>query len=175
MRAFAAYHLLLILLFVASAAAQADKPVAVFPDDFDFRGDWSCAGAFASGKVHRSTFSGAVVVGGKWLELSETDLEPATGYMAKYLIGYDAQQKHLVEFDANNFSAATYTSDDGWKDHVLTMTSPVASQSSSYAANRFVYMITDANTFTVDWQISKTANLNWSASDHLVCHRQAEH
>jgi hypothetical protein len=33
-------------------------------------------------------------------------VEPATGYVAKYLIGYDTEHKKLVEFDANNFGAA---------------------------------------------------------------------
>jgi hypothetical protein len=48
---------------------------------------------------------------------------PATGYVAKYLIGYDPEQKRLVEFDANNFEAATYVGDTGWQNQVLTMTS----------------------------------------------------
>ncbi len=64
------------------------------------RGD--CAGAFGNGKPHRSSMTGSVVIGAKWLELTEQDIEPATGYIAQYLIGYDAQQKSLVEFDANN-------------------------------------------------------------------------
>lgn len=163
----------LLLFLVLSAACQDNKPIAVFPEGFDFRGNWSCAGAFASGKVHRSTFDGAVVIGGKWLELSEADVEPATGYVAKYLIGYDAQQRRLIEFDANNFGAATYSSNDGWFNQVLTMTSPITTESSSYVANRFLYTVEDANTFTVDWQISKTSNLKWLPSDHLVCHREA--
>jgi hypothetical protein len=98
------------------------------------------------------------------------DVEPATGYLAKYLIGYDSQQKHLVEFDANNFGAATYTSAEGWQNHVLTMTSPISADAKApYAANRFLYSVTGANAFTVDWQISKTAILSWTAADHLAC------
>jgi hypothetical protein len=49
----------------------------------------------------------------KWPELTDKDVEPATGYVAKYLIGYHAQQKGLVEFDANNFGAAVYSSARG--------------------------------------------------------------
>ena len=63
-------------------------------------------------------------------------MEPATGYVAKYLIRYDPRQKRLVEFDANNFGAATYASGDGWQNHVLTMTSPVSEDAkASYAAD----------------------------------------
>lgn len=171
MRGSALQMISLVLLFVPCAPCQGNKSLPAFPEGFDFRGNWTCAGAFGNGKVHRSSFAGTVVVGGKWLELSETDLEPATGYVAKYLIGYDAQQKRLVEFDANNFGAATYSSDDGWQNHVLTMTSPLSTQDSSYAANRFLYTVEDANTFVVDWQISKATDLKWLPSDHLVCHR----
>lgn len=173
MRVFLLQTIFLLLSFVISAPCQDNKPIPVFPDGFDFRGNWTCAGAFGNGKVHRSTFTGTVVIDGKWLELSETDVEPATGYVAKYLIGYDLQQKRLIEFDANNFGAATYSSNDGWFNNVLTMTSPTTTHDSSYAANRFLYSVEDANTFTVDWQISKTANLKWLPSDHLVCHREA--
>jgi hypothetical protein len=111
-------------------------------------------------------------VAGKWLQRAEQDVQPATGYVATYLIGYDAQQKQLVEFDANNFSAATYSSPSGWAGNVLTMTSPVSSDPKApYVANRFVYTISGADTFTVDWQISKTAALAWLPADHLVCNR----
>jgi len=109
---------------------------------------------------------------GGWNSPTEQDLEPATGYLAKYLIGYDPQQKHLVEFDANNFGAATYASADGWVNGVLTMTSPVSDgPKAPYAANRFLYSITPADTFTMDWQVSKTAAFNWTQGNHLVCKR----
>jgi hypothetical protein len=159
----------------SSALGQETKPLAVLPPEgFQFTGTWDCEGAFRNAQVHKSTFTGAVVVGGKWLELSEQDIQPATGYLAKYLIGYDAQQKRLVEFDANNFSAATYTSDEnGWQNHVLTMTSAVSSDpKAAYAANRFLYTVAGQDAFTVDWQISKTATLNWVQADHLACKRR---
>jgi hypothetical protein len=126
-----------------------------------------------NGKVHKATFTGAVILDGKWLELTEQDLEPATGYVAKYLIGYDSQRAHLVEFDANNFGAATYTSDEGWANRVLTMTSPIAVDAKApYSADRFVYSIVDPNTFSVDWQVSKDRGQTWKPSDHLVCKRK---
>jgi hypothetical protein len=153
---------------------QGVKPLSAIPSGFHFEGSWNCAGTFRNGKPHRSTMTGSVVVGDKWLELMEQDTEPATGYVAKYLMGYDAQQKQLVEFDANNFSAATYSSAEGWKGDALTLTSPVSSDPKApYAANRFVFSIVNPDIFTMDWQVSKSAQFNWVPADHLVCKRGA--
>lgn len=108
-----------------------------------------------------------------WLELDEQDVVPATGYVAKYLIGYDSQQKRFVEYDANNYGAATYSSDAGWKDHVLTMTSPISQDAKApYVANRFLYTTQGKDIFTVDWQLRKTAESDWVQSDHLACSRE---
>jgi len=154
-------------------SAQSAKPISALPDGFTFAGTWDCDGAMHETRIHKATFTGAVVIGGKWLELSEQDVEPATGYVAKYLIGYESQQNRLVEFDANNFGAAVYTSNEGWQNRALTMTSMVdETGKGSFAANRFVYTIVGADTFAVDWQISKTAVLKWTTSDHLTCKRR---
>jgi hypothetical protein len=163
----------LVLISVIPARAQQSAPLSAVPTGFQLPGAFVCEGAFMNGKVHRSTFTGALVLADKWLQLTEQDVEPK-GYVATYLIGYDAGQAQLVEFDANNFGAATYSSANGWKGGVLTMTSPVsADPKASYAANRFIYSITGADTFTVDWQISKTATLAWIGADHLVCKRNS--
>ena len=153
--------------------AQNAPPLSPLPpENFQFSGSWDCEGTFRGGQVHKSSYTGAIVLGGKWLELGETDLQPATHYVAEYLIGYDSQQKRLVEFDANNFGAAVYTSEDGWRDGVLIMTSPVLQDTKApYAANRFMFSIHGPDNFTVDWQISKTAALEWIQSDHLACKR----
>lgn len=171
------FLLLLSLSACASMVFAQEKATlsAIPPEGFQFAGTWDCEGEFRNAQVHKSTFTGAVVVGGKWLELTEQDTQPATGYLAKYLIGYDAQQKRLVEFDANNFGAAVYTSEEGWKNHVLAMTSPIATDSKApYAANRFLYTIVGPDAFSVDWQISKTADLNWIQADHLACKRSGK-
>ncbi len=161
--------------FASLAMRAQPAPSALPPQGFQFVGTWDCEGSFRNAQVHKSTFTGAIVVGGKWLELTEQDVQPATGYVAKYLIGYDADQKQLVEFDANNFSAATYSSHDGWKGGVLTMTSPISrNEKAPYAANRFVYSIAGPDSFTVDWQISKTETLDWVEADHLACRRRAK-
>lgn len=157
----------------SSAFAQTSSGLSALPSaPFQFTGAWDCQGAFGNGKHHHATFTAQVILGGKWLQLNETDVEPATGYLAQYLIGFDPQAKRLLEFDANNFGAATYSSDQGWVAGVLTMTSPVTTAPQQpYAANRFVYAVTANDTFGIDWQISRSANLTWVTSDHLVCKR----
>jgi hypothetical protein len=168
----------LLLIFCACVSltpawGQETKTLAAIPPNgFQFQGAWDCTGAMGNGKTHRSTYAGSVILGGKWLELSEQDIEPATGYLAKYLIGYDAEQKRLVEFDANNFGAAVYSSAEGWQNGVLTMTSAVSQDSKApYAANRFVFSIAGSDAFNADWQIEKTAASDWVKGDHLACRR----
>lgn len=149
-------------------------PAITPPNHFHFAGDWECDGTFKNGKVHRARFALNSILDGRWLEMTEQDVQPATGYSAKYLIGYDPQHKRLIEFDANTFGAAVYYSEQGWSDTHLTMTSPPSHESNTgYAADRFVYSIIGQDRFTVDWQISKTAVLDWIQSDHLACKRRS--
>lgn len=164
-----------VALSATALPAQDASPLSPLPPQgFQFSGSWSCEGTFRGGQVHKSAYTGAIVLSGKWLRLEEQDQQPATHYVAEYLIGYDAQQKRLVEFDANNFSAAVYSSDEGWRNNVLTMTSPLSQDAKApYAANRFVYSIQGPDSFAVDWQISRTAALDWIPSDHLACKRSA--
>jgi hypothetical protein len=170
----------LLLLYLAAwktvgFAQESTSLSAIPPAGFQFTGTWDCEGTFRNGKVHQSMFMGTIILGGKWIELTEQDLQPATGYLAKYLIGYDSQQRKLVEFDANNFGAAAYTSEAGWQSNVLTMTSSISQDAKApYAANRFLYSITGRDSFTVDWQISKTSTLSWVAADHLACKRRQD-
>src|SRR5260370_2132767 len=106
--------------WTSGALAQDSKPFSVIPPDgFQFTGTWDCTGAFRNAKVHKATFTGSTILGGKWLELTEQDIEPTTGYLAKYLIGYDSQQNHLVDFAATNFVASTYATEQGWQNPVL--------------------------------------------------------
>jgi hypothetical protein len=58
---------------------------------------------------------------------------------------------------------------------VLTMTSPVSDDPKApYAANRFLYSITAPDTFTVEWQVSRTSTLQWTPGDRLVCKRAGQ-
>jgi hypothetical protein len=157
---------LLLSTLAIAAFAEDPKPLPPTPAGFPFAGAWACEGA----DVHKARFTGAVILEGTWLELTEEDVQPATGYRAKYLIGFDAERRVLVEFDANNFSAATYTSERGWDHGVLTMTSPVSTDPKApYVANRFRYDASSGKTFVVDWQIRKTATSPWADADHLLC------
>jgi hypothetical protein len=172
----------LLLLYLSvwqplAAAQPSGHPLSPLPaGGFRFDGTWDCTGTFRNGEIHKAVFTGTMILDGKWLELTEHDVSPATGYLAKYLIGYDPQAKHLVEFGANNFGAATYTSDEeGWRNGVLVMNSAVSTdEKAPYAVNRFVYSVADKDTFTVDWEISKTNTLNWMRSDHLICVRRLQ-
>lgn len=170
-------YLAFVLVAGPAAIAQSAKPLAVLPGNgFVFSGSWNCAGQFGNGKPHKATFTGAQILGDKWIELTERDVEPATGYLAKYLIGYDPRQARLVEFDANNFGAAVYSSDSGWQNSALTMTSPLSQDPKApYAAERFVYTVIAGGSFSVDWQIEKTPASAWVQADHLVCTPQPVH
>ena len=158
------FYLVMAMRF--GAWAQGNQAVPALPvvpaNGFSFVGTWSCEGTFRGGQRHQSTFTGEMILDGKWLEIREEDHVPSTGYKAKYLIGYNGMQKALVELDANTFGSATYTSGKGWQGNVLTMTSAMLSAGqASYAADRFLYTVTAGNTFTVDWQVSKTEALEW--------------
>jgi hypothetical protein len=160
------------LVIASSSRGDESKPLAPVPGTFQLTGAWACEGKFRGAEIHKAKFTGAVILGGKWLELDEEDVQPATGYKAKYLIGYDAEQKLLVEFDANNFGAATYTSERGWEKGVLTMTSGLSHDpKATYVANRFRYDASGKDTFSVDWQIRQTATSDWTPADHLSCRR----
>ena len=164
----------LLVITGSGAWAQNGQPVptlSVLPSSgFSFVGTWECSGTFRKGQTHKSAFTGTMALDGKWLELTEEDHVPSTGYKAKYLIGYEGVQKTLMEFDANTFGAAVYTSAKGWQGNILTMTSVVPpGWKVPDATDRFLYTVTGANTFSVDWQVSKTGTLTWATRDHLEC------
>jgi hypothetical protein len=159
--------------WILRVSAQDGKNLSAVPSgSFEFTGTWNCEGTFRNNQVHKSIYTGAVILNGKWLELTEQDTQPATGYLAKYLIGYDPGQKQLIEFDANTFGAATYSSADGWQSGILTMTSAVSQDAKApSAANRFVYAITGKDSLTIDWQTNHTGKPSWVTADHLACKR----
>ncbi len=153
-------------------------PSVLPPGSFSLSGKWSCNGVFRGGKPHQAAYTVDLILAGKWLELTEQDVQLATGYVAKYLIGFDPQHQRLVEFDANTFGAATYSSTTGWQQNTLTMTSSPAPNPNTPTVqapsdqDRFVYTLTANDTFTVDWQTSKSPNPTWVTADHLSCQRQ---
>jgi hypothetical protein len=160
-----------LALLCNAALDVTTKPVSPFPPTFSFTGSWVCSGTFRGGKPHRANLTGSLAVGGKWLALTEVDVEPETGYEAAYFIGYDPAERGLVEFDANTFSAATYQSGQGWQAGVLIMESPESSMPGrSYVADRFVYSVTTAShSFSVDWEVKRQHESAWVMLDHLVC------
>lgn len=137
----------LVLLASFIAGVHAQQPPAA-PAGFSFDGNWTCDGKFVrAGKVHRSTFQGEQVMGGNWIKLTETDVEPK-GYIANYLIRYNADRRQMEEVDVNNSGYAIYTG-PGWEGKRLVLTSTeVKNYPTPLPANRFVYEVSDPDAFT---------------------------
>ncbi|GEB36658.1 hypothetical protein GLI01_06930 [Gluconacetobacter liquefaciens] len=136
-------------------------------------GSWQCSGHFHSGRVHRSTYTGSVILDGAWLQLAETDIEPASGYTALYLLGFDAQRRRDIMFDANNAGAAVYASPEGWYAGVLVLSSDDAGEGAPYRFNRFIYRLLEPSGFSVTWQVKKTPDAEWVTGDELACRSRA--
>ena len=160
------------LAFLVNAVTNGTtKTLSPFPPAFSFAGSWSCSGTFRGNMTHKANFTGSVAIDGRWLALTEIDVEPVTGYEATYLIGYDPAERGLLEFDANTFGAATYRSIQGWEADALIMESPESpSPKHSYVADRFVYLVANLpHTFTVEWQLKAKHESPWVVADHLSC------
>ena len=162
-----------MILTLAYGAATSQQPSSALPPaPFHFDGKWLCDGAMGNGRSHQSSFQGTTVLKGTWIRLEEADIAPTTGYVAEYLIGWDASSKKVVEFDANNFSAANYSSDEGWKNNTLVLRSSVATDPKvPYVQNRFSFHIDKQDAFTMEWQVRRTADGEWKTADHLACSR----
>lgn len=161
---------LIALAGAAAHAADGDPVLKGAPAGFSFVGRWSCAGAFGNGQTHRSMYEGVIGLGGRWLALSETDLQPS-GYVATYLIGMAGDGVHILDFDVNNAGSARYES-PGWDGSSLTLSS-VGTEGYAKPApeNRFVYTVVSNNHFEVTWQVKGPSG--WLAGgDHLVCDRE---
>ncbi len=141
------------------------------PSGFTFAGYWQCAGSFpASGRQHRSVYHGEASADGKWVDLTETDIEPK-GYVGRYELGTDAGQDKLVFIDVNSAGYAIFES-PGWDGRTLTVTSTdVLHYSSASPKNRFLYTVNDEKHFDVEWQFEKAGG--WASGDLLHCAAQA--
>ena len=85
-------------LLLSAAAAQDTRVLSPFPaGDFHFSGNWSCEGTFRGGKPHKASFTASTILNGKWLQLTEQDIEPKTGYVAEYLLGSDLLKRSRLE------------------------------------------------------------------------------
>ena len=140
------------------------------PTGFSFAGYWQCSGSFpGSGREHRSVYHGESSADGKWVDLTETDVEPK-GYVGRYELGTDAGQDKLVFIDMNSSGYAIFDS-PGWDGHTLTVTSTeVLRYSSAAPKNRFLYTVNDPQHFDVEWQYQKAGA--WASGDLLHCAAQ---
>jgi hypothetical protein len=137
---------LIVAITDAHAPAASLTSPATPQNGFSFDGKWSCT------------------VGGSWLQLRETNLEPA-GYQGLYLIGYDKAKNQVVGFDANNFGSAIYVG-PGWRSSALTLTS-VPDLNPKALEKRFVFPIANASHFSVNWEVNQKNQ--WMVPDHLEC------
>jgi hypothetical protein len=142
-------------------------PLLEPPDGFSFAGYWQCSGIFpGSGREHRSVYHGESSPDGKWLDLTETDLEPK-GYVGRYELGTDAGHDKLVFIDMNSSGYAIFDS-PGWDGSKLTVTSTdVLRYSSAAPKNRFLYTVNDPQHFDVEWQYQKAGA--WASGDVMHC------
>lgn len=141
------------------------------PSGFSFAGYWQCSGNFTTtGQQHRSVYHGEQSADGKWIDLTETDIEPK-GYVGRYELGTDASHEKLVFIDINSAGYAIFES-PGWDGRTLTVTSTdVLDYSSAAAKNRFLYTVHDPKHFDVEWQYQKGSA--WTSADLLHCAAQA--
>jgi hypothetical protein len=147
------------------------ESTSLTPSGFSFAGYWQCTGAFpASGRQHRSIYHGESSADGKWVDLTETDIEPK-GYVGRYELGTDASHDKLVFIDMNSAGYAIFDS-PGWNGHTLTVTSTeVLHYASAAPKNRFLYTVQDPQHFDVEWQFDKAGA--WASGDLLHCSAQA--
>lgn len=140
------------------------------PAGFTFAGYWQCSGKFvASGREHRSIYHGESSADGKWIDLTETDIEPK-GYVGRYELGADTSRDKLVFIDMNSAGYGIFDS-PGWDGRTLTVTSTdVVHYSSEAPKNRFLYTVRDPEHFDVEWQFDKAGS--WASSDVLHCAAQ---
>ena len=147
------------------------QPISLKPPaGFSFAGYWECSGSFAaSGRQHRSIYHGESSADGKWVELTETDIEPK-GYVGRYELGTDSGQDKLVFIDMNSTGYGIFDS-PGWEGRTLTVTSTDVHYSSASAKNRFLYTVQDPKHFDVEWQFEKAGT--WASGDMLHCSAQS--
>lgn len=139
------------------------------PAGFSFTGYWQCTGSYvADGRQHRSIYHGESSADGKWVELTETDLEPK-GYVGRYELGKDAGQDKLVFIDMNSTGYGIFDS-PGWDGRTLTVTSTDVHYSSTSPKNRFLYTVQDPKHFDVEWQFEKAGA--WASGNVQHCSAQ---
>jgi hypothetical protein len=157
---------LIVVLGSAFCLTSSLKP----PPGFSFAGYWQCSGSYpGNGRQHRSIYHGEPSADGKWVDLTETDIEPK-GYVGRYELGTDAGQDKLVFIDMNSSGYAIFES-PGWNGRTLTVTSTdVLRYSSAAPKNRFLYTVNDPQHFDVERQYQKSGA--WASDDMLHCAAQ---
>jgi hypothetical protein len=162
---------LLAMSLTVSLGHGLRQPISLEPPDgFSFAGYWQCSGSFAaSGREHRSVYHGESSADGKWVDLTETDIEPK-GYVGRYELGTDASHEKLVFIDMNSSGYGFFDS-PGWDGRTLIVTSTdVLPNASAAPKKRFLYTVHDPAHFDVEWQVQKSGT--WAPSDLQHCSAQ---
>ena len=161
-------------LWVGSSSAQ-DSPL-LGPSGFAFNGKWVCTGSIPTpGKTlaHHALYEGRMVSGGKWIELVQKDIDPEP-YDATMLIGYDSNQKRVVNYIADNHGWAVLTG-PGWKGQSLTLTMTGEASIPGYSVenplpiSRVTYEVQSADAFSLHWEVFEGSQ--WKPDDSLACAR----
>jgi hypothetical protein len=156
-----------LALCLAFMPVHAQQLLPSGPGGFSFSGEWDCNGQFANGKPHHSHYSAEPVLGGAWLQLSETDIDPP-GYVSRYLFRFDPSQKVFIDEDVNNFGYARYAS-PGWQDAKLIFTSMETHYAQPLPENRFVYTVTGPKSFDISWEMRRDKTSDFKSSDLIHC------
>jgi hypothetical protein len=123
--------------------------------------------------VHRVLYEGRTVSDGKWIDLSQNDIEPP-GYNGDFLMGYDSNNKEMVAFVGDNHGYAMLTG-PGWQGQsvTLTMTGQASYEGFSKAKqlpiSRVTYQVKSADVYTVTWEVQEAQK--WNEDDFLTCKR----
>jgi hypothetical protein len=167
--------LLALPTLLCGAPAFAQSPL-FGPDGFAFAGKWSCDGHFLeNGKahVHRVLYEGKTVSDGKWIDLSQRDVEPV-GYDADFLMGYDPTHDEIVAFVGDNKGYA-FLSGPTWHGPSLTLTMTGQASYEGFSKtkpipiSRVTYQIKSADAYSVTWQVQQ--GQVWVEDDRLTCER----
>jgi hypothetical protein len=161
--------LIVFVLVIASACCCCAQQPTTDPAMVKFfSGNWSCAGAFASGKKIEADLSFTPELEGKWLLYRHSDRPPGI-FKAVVLWGVDQPSGKLVSMAADNFANARLFTSDGWKDGTVIFTgAAILDQKTSQ--ERFRYERQSDNSFKMTYE--RSVDGQWKMGDFIVCTRK---
>lgn len=152
---------------VAVASPPAKDPAPLFAA---LAGRWSCAGAFANGKLLKADLAFEPSFQGRTLRYTHVDKAPNT-YQQHSTWGVDAGSGHLVSlaflaFKPGPGEPALYVSED-WSPKKVTFVHKKLLKD-PFAPNRFTYSVA-GDTLKMLWEVERKGM--WRMGDFLECKR----